>query len=294
MGVLGGSLSFYEYHITDAIEYNLLRRLEYGLVEKGAFTVMDENSDFYTLKRVKNPRVDQGVVYEGLGKNWLWETQAHNDVLVAQDVYVDEVVTPANIDFSNGLVYFDSEIDSSSVVQCEYSFPDVAVYNKNSETYKKLVSAFVSKLEELDENNDSTGIAQIIKDKRVWLPAVFINVTLRGQSGYEMGGTNLGEFFIVYSIYSDTEFACKTLTDILCQDYNQLIRIFDPNHSAAVFPYEPNGKLKSGAQQYLDLIEDYHLTKGYIESVSSNQPKERFPGLWESEVRQTFKAIFPS
>src|SRR3972149_10422304 len=155
MNVFHRTKPYNEYGTSDIPAYNLRERMEYGLLELGAYwgARFDlPTSGYCTLKRTYDDVYGSGTVFEGLGPSWVWqdgftypsgslEPLRASGVWVNNIFYSDETTGTFShtIDFRNGRVIFDNNISESGVVKCEYLFNEVGVYTSDSRQWKTVV-----------------------------------------------------------------------------------------------------------------------------------------------------------
>jgi hypothetical protein len=308
MSVLKGRKSFYDYEVSDALAYNVKTWLDYGLLETGAYTVVNfsnpSTSGYTNLERTYDDRYGgHGRVYEGLGPGWVWE----NDVtpvdggiakpLVASGIRVNNVFYPTGstsgtyahtIDFRHGRVIFQSSIPTPDNVQCEYTFRDVATYLVDDPEWKTIESSYLEKFPKMQELSPS-GMAQLLKDNRVWLPAVVVEVGNRTNLPLQQGGGDINVFEVNYHIFSDNSFSNRRLADILNNQYQTTINLYDINNLQ--FPYRYDGSVPSGSLTYpvLSNREGSHFwTYAYIEETTGG-PMHSVSDTYRAEVMHTIQ-----
>jgi len=275
MSVLKGSNSFYSYDASDIIQENIKQWLNYGLVEKGAYTNIQEtaaNSGYSYLQRVSDSRYGDFKVYEGLGPSWVWESgisqpqglQAPSQV---SGVTLDGVFTPVGsgytVDYRYGRIIFDNA--TSGVVTCNYSMRDVLVETKDSITWDIITEEYSSAYQEAGDLSPS-GIAQRIKEKRVWLPCVIVDVQESTMSPLQLGGGEIQEFTVFYHIFSDNDASAKRLVDLITNQYSKRVNLYNVNQSTQL---DFTGDIASGAKTYLQLAQKTSpefWTFGYIDN----------------------------
>ena len=310
MAVLKGNKNFYDYEVSDALANNLQRWLEYGLLEMGAYTVVSFNtatSGLATLQRSHDERYGgAGRVYEGMGPGWVWENDVNpisvglDRPIVASGVHVNNTFysTAATsgtyahkIDFRNGRVIFDSPLPASAQVKCEYTFRDVAVYHVDGPEWKTIVQGsqtYQEQYENLSQHSPS-GMAQILKQNRVWLPAVVVDVGDRTMVPLQLGGGEIASFTVDYHVFSDKPFTNRRLSDLLNNQYDQVLDLFDLNNLQ--FPYKHDGTLASGAVTYPVLGNrngPYFWTYARIADVDGG-PRHSATDLYRSELTHTIE-----
>lgn len=275
MSVFRSTKSFYQYDASDILAHNLKERLKYGLLEMGAYTVVKfstEASGYTNLKRVRDERFSyhpsSGSSYEGIGEHWAWETDVTSIASGISSIYVPSGIFINNtfmltattsgtfshkIDFRNGRVIFDNPIPSASAVKCEYTFNDVAVYLNDDPQWKSIVDEYVTRFANIDSLSPS-GMAMKLKEDRVWLPCVVVDVHSSDHTGLQLGGGELTTYRVSYHIFSDYPFIAKKLSDLLNGEENKVFNLYDVN--TAAFPYNFDGSLNSGRDTYKNLSAD--------------------------------------
>src|SRR5688572_15244515 len=255
MPVLKGSKNFYDYSVTDSLAENLRSMIDYGFVEAGAYTRVTfdstEASGHTRLYRTTDPRYGDDRVFEGLGPSWVWESGISPVAgglapFPVSGVYVNDIFYPVStsgdyshiVDYRHGRVIFDSDISTSDIITCEYTCREVGVYNADSREWKTIIDEYVPKLSELETLSPS-GMAQHLKENRVWLPSIFIEVEDRDNSPLQLGGGEVNEFVVSYHVFSDRAFSARKIADILNDQYQTRIDLYDVN--TAPKPYKYNG-----------------------------------------------------
>lgn len=306
MPVFKGTKSFYDYEVSDTLAYNLKSWIDYGLLETGAYTIVSfgnaATSGYTNLKRTYDDRYDgHGRVYEGMGPSWVWEQDVYpvtNDIprpLVASGIRVNNTFYPANtdsgpyahtMDFRHGRVIFKSPVPDNTKVECEYTFRDVATYLVDDPEWKIIVDGHTEKFESLQLHSPS-GMAQFLKESRVWLPSVVIEVGNRLNSALQLGGGDINEFDVNYHIFADNPFVNRRLADLLNNQYQHQMCLLNIN--TAQFPFTYEGALASGALTYPKLAireSPYFYTYGYI-SETSGGPQGSSTDVYRAEVSHT-------
>jgi hypothetical protein len=303
MATLKGSRSFYDFEVSDALEYNVKSWLNYGLLEMGAYTNVQfslPTSGYSNLKRVKDNRYSDGKVYEGLGAGWVWENDVSpivplNVPIVASGVHVNGVFYPTSttsgtyqhkIDYLNGRVVFTNSIASTASVKCEYSFRDVGVYSSDGPEWRTMVQNYEEKFADLETSSPS-GMAQTLKQNRIWLPAVFVEIGDRTNVGLQLGGGEINNFEVEYHVFSDKAATNRKLADVLNNQYKTTITLIDINDLA--FPYNYDGTVASGAVSYKVLADrdsPQFWTFAFIDETSGG-PRDSTTDVFRSEISHT-------
>jgi hypothetical protein len=303
MSVLKNTREFYQYDSSDILVHNLSNWISYGLLEAGAYTNVTFSSAMSGYTTLKTSYDDRNggsrYVYEGLGPSWVWEEDisllgSSDQPHIPSGIYVNNTFyltssTSGNyshfIDFQNGRVVFNNQLGKNDVVKCEYTFRDVAIYQSDSEQWKTIINEYQSRFDNLNINNPS-GLSMTLKDKRVWLPCIVIENESNGRRGLMLGGGEIEEHRVFYHIFSDLPFTNKKLSDLLNNQQQTVLNLYNIN--TAPFPYEYNGSLNPSGVDYKTLSNknnDNFWTHAFI-SNSFGSPIESKFDLHRAEVVQ--------
>lgn len=304
MSILRSDRNFYDYHISDIVLFNLKERLSYGLLELGAYTVVDEDesSTYRTLNKVHDRSLGgTGKVYEGVGASWVWQDDVtvpsgYPAIFQPSGVYVNSVFYPTAstsgtyahyIDYRNGRVIFNSAV-TSGTVECNYVANDVAFYMHDEKEWKTFISLADQNYSEIGSISPS-GIASVLKSHRVHLPCVFLETVNKDHEALQLGGGEQSVFEIRYHILADNPFLRKTIGDIIDDQIQKVFPIYDIKD--APFPLDYKGRINDDALTYLELADSsspYFMDKAMIVSSSVNYTT-RINDLYIGRVRQKLK-----
>ena len=147
---LAGVTHFSDADHSTQVENNLKMFLDWALMGAGAWFdvefVSAKNNppspsgtyggDFSILRKVKDPNITDGKVWESARKDWIWESgQVYTDKsgnekepIQVSGVYINNTFQPSGfyIDYPNGRVIFDTA--QTGTIQAEYSYRYVQVY----------------------------------------------------------------------------------------------------------------------------------------------------------------------
>jgi hypothetical protein len=284
-----------EYPIESLVLLNQLRMYNHGFVEAGAYTNVTfdnpQTSGFGTLQRSVDDSI-AGSVYEGLGRNWAWEVGAMppsglDNVFVPSGIYLDDIFTTPDegdfyFDFDCGRVVFASGLDPDSVVKCEYSFRNVFFGLTTDRSWKSFQSDYLDKFEEMSEVAPS-GLAMILKERRIWLPSVFVDFTERKHvRGLQLGGGEIAEMGLVFHIFADSPKDRDWIGSVINDQAQRSIKLYDINES----PYETDffGRLRDDRVEYPDLLSNFYLQNMFINHSRFNKYEKA--GLYYGRVVQ--------
>ena len=307
MATFKRTTEYYGYSASDILAYNLHAWMEYGLLELGAYTPIQfdlPTSGFTNLERsYDNSLGGEGRVYEGFGPSWVWQSgvtvpSGHIQPFEASGVWVNGTFYNTStttgsyshkIDFRTGRVIFDDPIDVKDDVQCEYVMNDVDIALTDSPQWKAVLNDYVDRFDNIYQHYPS-GLAGVLKENRVWMPTVFINVDSRANSlGLQLGGGHINNFNVDYHIFANRPFDAKNLSDILNDEQDSTINLADVNSAPQVFNHD--GTLASGRVEYptlSDSSKSYFWTRAYIESSNGGVTSE-FPNLYRADIQQSIE-----
>lgn len=258
---------------------NLVSFFDWGLLNKENFINVEipssgyHGGDEHRLRPVKDPRYTDGQVWEGFRSNWVWENGITGDSspLVSEDasnpgvsgVYVDDVFHPNTtvgafshyVDHPLGRVVFDTAIDTTSVVNCEYSYKYVNVSQCNGMPWFKQIQ---KNSERVDNSQflSSSGDWSQLSQTRMQLPAIGVEVTnSRSFRGYQLGGGSyVYTDFLVHCVAEDA-YMRDSLMDMVSYQNEKTFQMYDLNKIAESddFPLDYRGVPVSGAMVFPDL-----------------------------------------
>ena len=307
MGILKGTTNFFSYDATDTLRYNLDSWLEWGLAEIGAYETADQNgrnSSLATLQPVKDERETDGTVFETYGPSIIWQSgvspiAGSPNIINPSGVWIDGSFYPNGttgsngftIDYRDGRVIF-NEDKSGSTIKMNYSFPHVAVYDSQSPQWKSIIDSYTEADYTNIGNSSPSGIASNLKERRVWLPCVVVEVQNRtGNDPLQLGGGEIHDYAVFYHVFGNRDFDVVRTCDLLNNQKNKKLKLFDVNKARAsgVIPYNYNGSIPSGTLEYPTLRGNnngYFWTYGRIEE-SRGGSKSTFSDIYRGEVIQS-------
>ena len=137
-----------------------------------------------------------------------------------------------------------------------------------------------------EENLAPSGMAQTLKKNRCWLPCVIIDTGSMSVDPYQLGGGELAKCGITYHIFSDNAFSAKRLNDLIVNQDERTINIYNTN--TAPFSLKNNGSIPSGILTHKQLSSrdsPYFWTFADLEETNGTYIGSD-NDLYRSEVRQ--------
>lgn len=267
---LKGVTDIGDKHLSEIITDNLIFFLNWGFLNIGAFfnvtipTSGQYGGDKSQLKLVKDPRFTDGRVWESFAKNWVWETnlETDNQPVDISGVYINNIFHAVNsnhyIDYNNGRVIFHSPIPTNSIVQANYSYKQIDINDGHDIPWISRPLYNFSRIDNSHYNQFGSGDFSEIADRKIQLPTIAVEVNpiseTRGHSlgtGYRYANNN-----VLLHILSDNDGTCKKIADILADQKDKIIFMFDSNKIAdsGAHPLDYRGMKRSQAINYPDMI----------------------------------------
>ena len=305
--------------LVNDIKENVISFFDWGLLKKDNYiNVSIPSSGVYggnehQLRLVDDPRYTAGQVWEGFRSNWVWEsglTSTDGAPLVGSDnanpgvsgVYVNDTfyanttagVFAHHVNHPLGRVVFDSAIDTSSVVTCEYSYKYVNVTESNGLPWFKELHRRSERVDNSQFTTTSGDWSQLSQN-RYQLPAIGIEITNnRSFKAYQLGGGSYVYTDVLFHCVSEDPYMRDSLIDIVSLQKESYLQMYDLNAiaEADAFPLNHNGVPASGALRYSDLVTQYPSRTLRIFDTRFDSVYTLNPNLFVGTVKCTTELIF--
>jgi len=225
--------------------------------------------------------------------------------ILIDGIYIDNIFYPLDtvgplsykVDYINSRIIFNSAISLSSVVEMEYSYRWLQIYNyDNAQWWRQLQYQTDSNTQHF--NQLSKGDFSILSNNRVQLPAIIIETVARGVSRpWQMGDKSLiMKQEIVLHIVSETMADRNKILDILRLQQDKIIRMYDTNLIVkyGIQPFLIDGTLNSNRLKYDNLISCglYKWNSARLIDIFASEVESFSPFFSESNVKLTIEIIF--
>ena len=251
--------------LTEVMEDNIVGYVDWSFLELGAYhNITIPSSGAYGGNRhklvcVNDPRYDNGQVWEGYRKNWVWQSGLSHDAIAISGIFIDGEYSPRDsgysINYRNGQVIFDTAIASTSTVQLEYSHKWVDVVNAGQVPWfrKGQTRSFRADDRLFIANS---GNWNELADTRLQLPAVAVEVVGKNYEGYQLGGHQYARPNVLLHVIAEEPQTAKKIASILAEQSESTLYMFDTGKMAKDnrYPLDYTGDIASGALCYPDLI----------------------------------------
>jgi len=278
------------YSLTDQLLYNLKGWIDWALLHHGAYNIYTQGQDSYfaneesTLYNVPDGRLPDRTVYNGVGREWAWESGVSvpggaTAPFRVSGVYVDGTFVSSSstgpsrfhTDYRNGRIIFDESQSSSGTISANYTSRSVYVGMADSEEFNLLM---LDAVEEFLTDNTPSGTPS--KDHQVWLPSIFIEVDSGTGRGLCLGGGQIKTRTITLHIFADTAGDRNLLMDWL--DFQNRSTFWMADLNRITFPFNEFGDVVPGTTNWVDLTESYpwkklRIMEGTVKRINSLNTK---------------------
>lgn len=253
-------------HLSETITDNLIFFVDWGFLNIGAYfnvampTSGQHGGDRSILKRVIDPRFTDGTVYESFAKNWVWETNLET---VQQPINVSGIYLNGNfhavntnhyIDYNNGRVIFNSALPVNSVVKANFSYKHVDVNDGHDIPWITRPVVNYARIDSANYSQLGSGDYSEMPERKIQMPTIAVEVNpISATRGHSLGtGYRYASNNVLFHILSDNDGTCKKLADILVDQKDKTIFMFDSNRIAdsGAYPLDSRGMRRSAAINY--------------------------------------------
>jgi hypothetical protein len=244
---------FSGYGLTDQIQYNLKFFLDQNFVAHGAYDlILNDSFSFHgddenILKPISDRRYEDGRVWNGAGREWVWENVIpvvsgitppfRVSGVIINDDFFDNNITGMfahHVDYLNGRIIFDSPQDPTATVKAEYVRRNIFVGFADSKEFQHLLLDTIKEF-----FTDTEPEALPTRDNQIWLPAIFIEVDSGFQTGLELGGGQIKTRRVVFHVFAENEHDRNILLDIL--DFNSRKAFIMADLEKITWPFDEFG-----------------------------------------------------
>jgi len=296
-----GNEGFGGYTLTDQLLYNTKWFLDWNFLNNGAYSIYEyDSSSWYNdneakLHSVVDERYENGRVWEGVGRSFVWESGVSlgdavnpfrvSGVYVDGDFHsIDELgIYAHHIDYLNGRIIFDNPQSPTADIRAEYTRRSVCVDFADSIEFRRLM---LESVEEFLSNNQPSGIPS--REHQIWLPSIFIEIKSGSQRGLQLGGGQIKTRTVVFHIFADNPQDRNLLMDWL--DYQTRTCFWMADLNSITFPFDEYGDIKPGTTNWPTLVSSHPWKKlrvidGTVEMINSlNSNLFRARATWLIEI----------
>jgi len=304
-----GINSISEDLLLNILEANFKMYFDWSFLHIGAwFDVYNNDNTLYganqhaRLVLVEDPSYPTGAVWQGIRKDWVWESgvdyNSTNPIAISGVSVNNSYLSKTNnfiVNHPLGRIIFNSPISSSSDVDLEYSYRFVQVHRSSESPWFNILQFSSFNTSNKDIELTDTGEWSIGGQHRIQLPCIIIEPLSRSRSRpYEIGNSLLWlEQDIGFYILAENKNDRNKLLDILRLQQDITLQLFDTNAVAQneAFPLDYNGDIKNSSLMYPDLVSSYPWRKCLIKNISLFEIDSPHPNLHQGMARATLEII---
>lgn len=302
------------------IETNLKYYLDWGLLGIGGWVdVKNPQTGIQggiesILKYVEDPSYNNGQVFQGFRKDWVWETGVeYNDGSGNQEpISITGIQLGSNIyssgdanygwyiNYPLGRVIFNSAIPTGSIVKADYSYRWCQIYvADDAPWWRELQYKSFDSSETQFIQKENIGDWSICGHHRVQMPSVIIECVPKGTAeGYELGNNALNrKQDVLLNIITENRQDRNKLVDYFINLKDKVIWLFDSDLMVEQtgFPLDYRGMLV-GDKMYPDLVEStgsggFRWKKCYIVDTNASEIESWSSNLYEGVVRLSLEVV---
>lgn len=296
------------YEYTDILLYNLKWFIDWGLLHTGAFDIFESMSgegddsffaeDENILRPALDARYQDNRIYEGVGREWVWESGVQLPSGFAtpfrvSGVTIDDTFHPISeegvfshhIDYQNGRVIFNNIQDADSTIKANYVARSVHVGFADDPEFMVLMKDAV---EDFLTNTLPSGTAP--RDHQIWMPSIFLELQEGEQRGLQLGGGQIKTETIILHIFADKPSDRNTLKDMMFKQTRKVFNIADLND--ITFPFDQFGDIVSGVTNWPDLVNDNTFKKIRIVDGKARNINSLNSKIFRARVEWTIEIDF--
>lgn len=275
----------------------------FNAVVPNSGTIYGSTNPPYKLILVDDDAYNAGQVWQGIRKDWVWESgacYASGYPIVVSGVYLNNTFYPYSsgtfdVDYPNGRIIFNTAINKTTNVQLNHSYRYIQTYRANNSPWFNVIQFGSFNTADKDIKQISAGEWSIGGNHRIQLPAIVIESVPRSRSRpYELGNDNLWlEQDIAFYVIAENKNDRNKLLDIIRLQQDLTIHLYDTNALAQdnQYPLDENGDLKNGALMYPDIVNSYFWRKCFFKNISLFEMDSITPDLHMGVARATIEII---
>lgn len=298
--------------LLNILESNFKMYLDWSFLNIGAWFDVKRNQyklfnstnvETAKLLYVDDPSYNNGCVWQGIRKDWVWESGIEcydTQPIFISGIYINNIFNsyPSSnftIDYPMGRVIFNSGLSSNTKVEVEHSHRHIQVYRGSDCPWTNIIQYSSYNTSNKDIKKNDSGDWSIGANHRIQLPAIIIEPVARSRSRpHELGNDNLIiEQDIEFYILAENKNERNKILDILRLQQDSNIWLFNTNNLAKDEKYPLNylGDLVSNPLMYPDIIEQYKWRKCWLKNVSLFDVDIIHPELFIGVCRITTEII---
>lgn len=293
---------------SDQLEANLLTWFQWAMLAAGGFVNVSiptsglYGGDFSRLRRADDPNYDAGRVWEGVRKDWVWETGV--ECPAAQPIrvsgaFVDGAFVPVGtglyVDYPNGRLVF-AEPRAASGVRCEHSYRLVQGYTVACDWWQALQPGSF-RVDDGQFLQQGSGGWDVLAQSRVQMPAVVVEAVMNATRTPKQIGdlTQRTRQDVLFHVLAEDRAHETFLHDALTAQKEKTLLGFDKDavFAADAWPLDAYGSPNPSGLMYPDLVAAHFWTRVTVKDTRATPQPKLLPPLRWCTVRLTTETDRP-
>lgn len=254
------------------------------------------------LLPVNDPSYQDGRVWQGIRKDWVWETgitfNSSSPLSISSVVVGSSTINKSgnfSVNYPLGRIILNTPINIASNVNLNYSYRFVQTHRSSESPWFNILQYSSFNTSNADIKLSDDGEWSIGGHHRIQMPCIIIEPVARSRSRpYEIGNSLLWlEQDIAFYVLAENKNDRNKLLDILRLQQDATLQLFDTNELAQNdnYPLDYNGDIKNNPLMYPDIVSTYPWRKCFIKNISLFEIDSPIPNLHQGMARATLEII---
>jgi hypothetical protein len=295
------------------LQQNVEDFFNWGFLENGAYSDVNiqnigVSGNFpWNLQPKQIQGVALGQIWQAVNINWVYESelQSIRQPIAVGGVFINSTFYPTasttgafahHFDFPRGRVVFNTAIDPTSVVQVNYSYKNVSIYDQNVPWFRELIfDSFGYDSPTMTSSSPSSGIAGLLNDYSIQLPMILMeSVGPISLVGKQLGDSSLWmDNVILFHVLTETSAERNNIMAIVCLQKDKDLNLYDVNYVAEnnYFPLDYRGMVNVDGKLYPYLTNpdnEAYFDKAYFIDCKPSEVSSILP-LYRTVIRVTIR-----
>jgi hypothetical protein len=298
--------------ISDVLETSVHMFLQNAFLNIGAFTNIEvPNHPYssgigshgyqpYKLRPSRDPRFQDGRVWEGIRSDWVWESGVEyaQQPIQISGVFIDNAFYQNTnigtfgfkINYPEGKIVFNTPISTSATVKCSHSYRNVKIASSDANWFQS-VQFDSFRGDDIQFRQKGSGTWDILSLNRVQLPAIVLeSLPAVNMKAYEIGAINRVHYQDMYlHVLSETPWDRKQIHDIIVNQWQKRISGIRKKELLRdkKYPLNYDGSLAPSGISYNQMVNSYFWQPIVFEKIRS-QEQLAAPPMFGATLRITF------
>jgi hypothetical protein len=260
--------------LSDQLQTNLVSFFQWGLLGAGGFSNVRTPASgayggrFDRLQLCDDPYYQKGQVWQSTQPDWVWESgvEYHTQPIRVSGVNVDGVFYPSSttgafahtINYPLGRVTFDSPVNPTGVVTCEFSHRSHHFYAADCPWWRELQQRAL-RPDDSHYGQYGSGAYSVLAQNRIPLPAVIVEaVPNTSRTPLECGNDMaVVRQDVLFHIFAETPYDRAWLHDCVTLQWPKRLVMFNKDwmlDRPESFPLDGDGSPAPSGLMYPDLV----------------------------------------